>query len=172
MEDPLERRVSSRFLPMQWSCHYFSRLIEEYISLNSLLCLHRSWSTWSSPLTAAHNPWLPLRSSVRPWYAILPSNVGRGRASLQQCKEAHYPWEKPAGRGHYRGLRMPEGVVEKQPDRAAIWTFQEAEVVGGSEVISFNSRVNGKVNTLQQWDRNLYITQSNIFILFYINFWC
>jgi hypothetical protein len=28
--------------------------------------------------------------------------------------------------GHYRGLRMPEGVVEKQPDRAAVWTFQEA----------------------------------------------
>jgi hypothetical protein len=37
-------------------------------------------------------------------------------------------------------LRMPEGVVEKQPDRAAVWTFQEAEVVGGSEVDSFNSR--------------------------------
>jgi hypothetical protein len=54
--------------------------------------------------------------------------------------------------------RMPEGVVEKQPDRAAIWTFQEAEAVSGSEVISFNSRVNGKDNTLQQQDRNLYIT--------------
>ena len=53
---------------------------------------------------------------------------------------------------------MPEGVVEKQPDRAAVWTFQEAEAVGGSEVISFNSRVNGKVNTLQQQGRNLYIT--------------
>jgi hypothetical protein len=35
---------------------------------------------------------------------------------------------------------MPEGVVEKQPDRAAVWTFQEAEAVGGSEVDSFNSR--------------------------------
>jgi hypothetical protein len=35
---------------------------------------------------------------------------------------------------------MPEGVVKKQPDRAAVWTFQEAEAVGGSEVISFNSR--------------------------------
>ena len=35
---------------------------------------------------------------------------------------------------------MPEGVVETQPDRAAVWTFQEAEAVGGSEVISFNSR--------------------------------
>jgi hypothetical protein len=34
---------------------------------------------------------------------------------------------------------MPEGVVEKQPDRAAVWTFQEAEIIGGSEVISFNS---------------------------------
>jgi hypothetical protein len=55
---------------------------------------------------------------------------------------------------------MPEGVVEKQPDRAAVWTFQEAEAVGGSEVDSFNSRVNGKVNTLQQQGRNLYIRQS------------
>ena len=35
---------------------------------------------------------------------------------------------------------MPEGVVEKQPDRAAVWTFQEAEEVGGGEVNSFNSR--------------------------------
>src|SRR5271168_1691441 len=35
---------------------------------------------------------------------------------------------------------MPEGVVEKQPGRAAVWTFQEAEAIGGSEVISFNSR--------------------------------
>jgi hypothetical protein len=43
-----------------------------------------------------------------------------------------------------------EGVVEKQPDRAAVWTFQEAEAVGGSEAVSFNSRVNGKVNALQQ----------------------
>jgi hypothetical protein len=62
---------------------------------------------------------------------------------------------------------MPEGVVEKQPDRAAVWTFQEAEAVGGSEVISFNSRVNGMVNALQQQGRNLYITQSNIFIFYY-----
>jgi hypothetical protein len=62
---------------------------------------------------------------------------------------------------------MPEGVVEKQPDRAAVWTFQEAEAVGGSEVISFNGRANGKVNTLQQQDRNLYIMQSNIFIFYY-----
>jgi hypothetical protein len=36
---------------------------------------------------------------------------------------------------------MPEGVMEKQPDRAAVWTFQEAEAVGSSEVNSFNSRV-------------------------------
>jgi hypothetical protein len=43
---------------------------------------------------------------------------------------------------------MPKGVVEKQP-RAAVWTFQEAEAVGGSEVDSFNSKVNGKVHTLQ-----------------------
>ena len=35
---------------------------------------------------------------------------------------------------------MPKGVVEKQPNRAAVWTFQEAEAVGGSEVDSFNSR--------------------------------
>jgi hypothetical protein len=49
---------------------------------------------------------------------------------------------------------MPEGVVEKQPDRTAVWTFQEVEAVGGSEVISFNSRVNGKVNALQQRGRN------------------
>ena len=48
---------------------------------------------------------------------------------------------------------MPEGVVEKQPDRAAVWTFREAEAVGGSEVDSFNSKVNGKVNTLQQQGR-------------------
>jgi hypothetical protein len=33
-----------------------------------------------------------------------------------------------------------EGVMEKLPDRAAVWIFQEAEVVGGSEVDSFNSR--------------------------------
>ena len=43
---------------------------------------------------------------------------------------------------------MPEGVVEKQPDRAAVEIFQEAEAVGGSKANSFNSRVNGKVNTL------------------------
>ena len=48
---------------------------------------------------------------------------------------------------------MPKGVVEKQPNRAAVWTFQEAEAVGGSEVDSFNSKVNGKVNTLQQQGR-------------------
>jgi hypothetical protein len=59
---------------------------------------------------------------------------------------------------------MPKGVVEKQPNRAAVWTFQEAEGVGGGEVDSFNSRVNGKANTLQQQGRNLYITQSNTFI--------
>jgi hypothetical protein len=35
---------------------------------------------------------------------------------------------------------MPKGVVEKQPNRAAVWTFQEAERVGGGEVDSFNSR--------------------------------
>jgi hypothetical protein len=46
---------------------------------------------------------------------------------------------------------MPKGVVEKQPNRAAVWTFQETE--GGSEVDSFNSKVNGKVNTLQQQGR-------------------
>ena len=55
---------------------------------------------------------------------------------------------------------MPKGAVEKQPDRAAVWTFQEVEEVGGGEVDSFDSRVNGKVNTLQQQGRNLYITQS------------
>jgi hypothetical protein len=38
--------------------------------------------------------------------------------------------------------------MEKQPNRAAVWTFQEAETVGGSEVDSFNSNVNGGVNTL------------------------
>lgn len=43
---------------------------------------------------------------------------------------------------------MPKGVVEKQPNRAAVWAFQEAEAVGGSEVTSFNSNVNDVVNTL------------------------
>jgi hypothetical protein len=62
---------------------------------------------------------------------------------------------------------MPEGVMEKQPDRVAVWTFQEAEAVGSSEVDSFNSRVNGKANTLQQQGRNLYIAQSNTFIFYY-----
>jgi hypothetical protein len=65
-------------------------------------------------------------------------------------------------------LRIPKGVVEKQPNRAAVWTFQEVEEVGGGEVNSFNSRVNGKANTLQQQGRNLYITQSNTFISYYI----
>ena len=40
------------------------------------------------------------------------------------------------------------GVVKKQPDQAAVWIFQEAEAVGGSEVNSFDSRVTSKVNTL------------------------
>jgi hypothetical protein len=48
---------------------------------------------------------------------------------------------------------MPKGAAEKQPNRAAIWTFQEAEAVGGSEVNSFNGKVNGKVHTLQQQGR-------------------
>jgi hypothetical protein len=61
---------------------------------------------------------------------------------------------------------MPKGVVEKQPNRAAVWTFQEAEGVDGGEVDNFNSRVNGKANTLQQQGRNLYITQSNTFIFY------
>jgi len=39
---------------------------------------------------------------------------------------------------------------------------------GGSEVDSFNSRINGKVNTLQQRGRNLYIRQSKTFISYYI----
>jgi hypothetical protein len=51
---------------------------------------------------------------------------------------------------------MPEGVVEKRPDRAAVWTFQEAEAVSDSEVDSFNSRA-----------EILYIGQSNTFILYY-----
>ena len=49
---------------------------------------------------------------------------------------------------------MPEDVVEKQPDRAAVWIFQEAEAIGGGS----------EVNALQERGRNLYITQSNIFI--------
>jgi hypothetical protein len=59
--------------------------------------------------------------------------------SLQQCKEAHY-FERNQLEDIYRSLRMPEGVVEKQPERAAVWAFQEAEVVGGGEVDGFNSR--------------------------------
>jgi hypothetical protein len=35
---------------------------------------------------------------------------------------------------------MPKGIVEKQPDRAAVWISQEAEAVGSSGVTSFNSR--------------------------------
>ena len=31
-------------------------------------------------------------------------------------------------------------MVEKQPGRAAVWTFQEVEAVGGSEIDSFDSR--------------------------------
>jgi hypothetical protein len=46
--------------------------------------------------------------------------------------------------------------------------IEEAEGVGGSEVDSFNSKVNGKVNTLQQRGRNLYIRQSKTFISYYI----
>jgi hypothetical protein len=61
---------------------------------------------------------------------------------------------------------MPEGVVEKQPDRTAVWIFQEAEAVSGSEVDNFNSRINGNVNMLQQQGRNLYITQLNTFIFY------
>src|SRR2546423_10130569 len=56
---------------------------------------------------------------------------------------------------------MPKGVVEKQPNRAAVWTFQEAEAVGGSEVDSFNSKVNGKVNILQQQGRKSVRSQTN-----------
>jgi hypothetical protein len=40
------------------------------------------------------------------------------------------------------GLRMSESAVEKQPDRAAVWIFQEAEVVSGGEAIGFNGRIN------------------------------
>jgi hypothetical protein len=50
---------------------------------------------------------------------------------------------------------MPEVVVENQPDRAAIWAFQEAEAAGGSEVGSFNSRA------------EICIMQSNTFIFYY-----
>jgi hypothetical protein len=57
--------------------------------------------------------------------------------------------------------------MEKQPDRAAVWTFQEAEAVGGSDAVSFNCRANGKVNALQQQGRNLYTTRSNMFIFHY-----
>jgi hypothetical protein len=62
---------------------------------------------------------------------------------------------------------MTEDVMEKQPDRAVVWAFQEAEIVGGSEIDSFDSRVNGKVNILQQQGRNWYITRSNTFIFYY-----
>jgi hypothetical protein len=51
---------------------------------------------------------------------------------------------------------MPEGVVEKQPDRAAVWTFQEAEAVGGSEVDSFNSRA--EICTLRSQTRSFCTT--------------
>ena len=63
---------------------------------------------------------------------------------------------------------MPEGVVEKQPNRAAVWTFQEAEAVGGSEVDSFNSKVNGKVNILQQQGRkSVHYVVKQIHLLHY-----
>src|ERR1700722_1046400 len=62
-------------------------------------------------------------------------------------------------------------MVEKQPDRAAVWTFQEAEAVGGSEVGSFNSRVNGKANMLQQQGQNLYIRRSKTFLSTTPHFW-
>jgi len=53
---------------------------------------------------------------------------------------------------------MPEGVLEKQPDRAAVWTFQEAEEVGGGEVDSFN--------TLQQRDQKfVYYAVKHIHVL-------
>jgi hypothetical protein len=78
------------------------------------------------------------------------------RASLQQYKKAHYFREKLAGGRYYRGLRIPEGVVEKQLDRAAVWTFQEAEVVGGSEIDSFNSRA--EICTLRSQTRSFYTT--------------
>jgi hypothetical protein len=51
---------------------------------------------------------------------------------------------------------MPEGVVEKQPDRAAVWTFYEAEAVGDSEVISFNSRA--EICTLRSQTYSFSIT--------------
>jgi hypothetical protein len=35
---------------------------------------------------------------------------------------------------------MPEDVVEKQPDRAAVEIFQEAEAVGGGEVIASTAK--------------------------------
>ena len=66
---------------------------------------------------------------------------------------------------------LPKGVVEKPPDRAAVWTFQEVEAIGGSDFDSFNSRDNGKVNTLQQQGRSLYTTQSNAFISTIPYFW-
>jgi hypothetical protein len=43
---------------------------------------------------------------------------------------------------------MPEDVMEKQPGWVAVWTFQGAEAVGGSEIDSFYSRINGKVSIL------------------------
>jgi hypothetical protein len=61
---------------------------------------------------------------------------------------------------------MPKGVMEKQPNRAAVWTFQEAEAVGGSEVDSFNSNFNGNVNTFQQQGRkSVYYVVKHIHFL-------
>jgi hypothetical protein len=55
---------------------------------------------------------------------------------------------------------MPEGVLEKQPDRVAVWIFQEVEAVSGSEAISINSK-----------DWKLYITQSTYSFSTTLHFW-
>ena len=66
-----------------------------------------------------------------------------------------------------------EPYLVKSADTVREWIMkkfkrQKLERVGGSEVDSFNSKVNGKVNTLQQRGRNLYIRQSKTFIFYYI----
>ena len=65
-----------------------------------------------------------------------------------QCRlsiDAHYPEKNQLE--DIRGQRMPEGVVEKQPDRATVWIFQEADAED-SEVGSFNSRAEIRITII------------------------
>jgi len=69
---------------------------------------------------------------------------------------------------------MPKSIVEKQPNQAAVWTFQEAEAVGSSKVkqqatarlIALTAGSTVRLSALTAGPKICILLQSNKFIFY------